>query len=125
MINFGAAANIGARRITFTNLAQVVGASEYIFPEKLNGKRGDARSYIYSLGVMTIKLAAVSFLLSAISFAIPKNLDLGGMVLSLSDGADSANLSHRGSALPMEHLYARSICTLGSETKNYFINTLR
>jgi hypothetical protein len=41
----------------------------------------------------TIKLAVISFLLSAFSFAVPKNLDLGGMVLSLSD-APTAQTFH-------------------------------
>ena len=52
LINFGVAAKAGARRITFTNLAQVVGVSEYISPEELNGKRDDPRSDIYALGVI-------------------------------------------------------------------------
>ena len=52
LINFGVAAKAGARRITLTNLAQLVGVSEYISPEELNGKRDDARSDIYALGVM-------------------------------------------------------------------------
>jgi eukaryotic-like serine/threonine-protein kinase len=56
LINFGIAARIGARRITFTNLAQVVGMSEYISPEELNGKRDDARSDIYALGVILYEM---------------------------------------------------------------------
>ncbi len=56
LINFGTAAKAGSRRITFTNLAQVIGMSEYISPEELNGKRGDARSDIYSLGVMLYEM---------------------------------------------------------------------
>ncbi len=56
LINFGTAAKTGSRRITFTNLAQVVGMSEYISPEELNGKRCDARSDIYSLGVMLYEM---------------------------------------------------------------------
>jgi serine/threonine-protein kinase len=53
---FGAAAQVGARRITFTKLSQVVGTSEYVSPEELKGKRGDARSDIYSLGVMLYEM---------------------------------------------------------------------
>ena len=56
LVNFGVAAKVGARRITFTNLAQVVGVSEYISPEELNGKRDDARSDIYALGVILYEM---------------------------------------------------------------------
>jgi len=56
LVNFGVAAKVGARRITFTNLAQVVGFSEYISPEELNGKRGDARSDIYALGIILYEM---------------------------------------------------------------------
>src|SRR5216684_3302455 len=56
LINFGVAAKTGARRITFTNLAQVGGVSEYISPEELNGKRDDARSDIYALGVILYEM---------------------------------------------------------------------
>jgi len=52
LINFGTAGMIGARRITFAPLSQSVGASDYISPEELSGKRGDARSDIYSVGVV-------------------------------------------------------------------------
>ena len=56
LIGFGVATQAGARRITFTNLSQVVGTSEYVSPEELKGKRGDARSDIYSLGVMLYEM---------------------------------------------------------------------
>ncbi len=58
LIGFGLAAQVGARRITFTNLSQLVGTSEYVSPEELKGKRGDARSDIYSLGVMLYEMLA-------------------------------------------------------------------
>ena len=56
LINFAIAAQTGARRITFTSLAQIVGVSEYISPEELNGKRGDARSDIYALGTILYEM---------------------------------------------------------------------
>ena len=56
LTNFGTAARTGARRITFTNIAQVVGVSEYVSPEELNGKRENARSDIYSLGVILYEM---------------------------------------------------------------------
>ncbi len=56
LINFGVASKTGAKRITFTNLSQVVGISEYLSPEELNGKRGDERSDIYALGVILYEM---------------------------------------------------------------------
>jgi serine/threonine-protein kinase len=56
LMNFGAASKAWSRRITFTNLSQIVGMSEYISPEESNGKRGNARSDIYSLGVILYEM---------------------------------------------------------------------
>ena len=52
LIDFGIAANAGSRRLTFANLSQGLGTPDYISPEQVRGKRGDARSDIYSLGIM-------------------------------------------------------------------------
>jgi serine/threonine-protein kinase len=52
LIDFGVAANAGSRRLTFTKLTQAMGTPDYISPEQVKGKRGDARSDIYALGVM-------------------------------------------------------------------------
>jgi serine/threonine-protein kinase len=56
LTDFRVAAKEGAPRLTFTNLAQLVGASAYISPEELKGNRGDARSDIYSLGVILYEM---------------------------------------------------------------------
>src|SRR5258708_18215110 len=60
LINFGVAAKTGARRITFTNLVQVVGVSDDICPEELDGKRCDARTDIYAIGVSLYELLPAS-----------------------------------------------------------------
>src|SRR5258708_39194846 len=56
LIDFGGAATTGARRLTLTRLSQVIGTSQYVSPEELKGKRGDARSDIYGLGVMLYEM---------------------------------------------------------------------
>jgi eukaryotic-like serine/threonine-protein kinase len=56
LIDFGLAGETGARRITFTKLSQEVRSPEYISPEQVKGKRGDARSDLYSLGVMLYEM---------------------------------------------------------------------
>jgi serine/threonine-protein kinase len=50
------AAKADLTRITFTNLSQVIGVSEYISPEELKGKRDDARSDLYALGVILYEM---------------------------------------------------------------------
>ena len=56
LIDFGIASNAGARRLTFAKLSQTMGTPDYISPEQVKGKRGDARSDIYALGVMLYEM---------------------------------------------------------------------
>ncbi len=56
LIDFGIAGNEGSKRLTFANLSQVMGTPDYISPEQVKGKRGDARSDIYTLGVMLYEM---------------------------------------------------------------------
>jgi eukaryotic-like serine/threonine-protein kinase len=56
LIDFGIAANLSSRRITFTKLSQTMGTPDYISPEQVKGKRGDARSDLYALGVMLYEM---------------------------------------------------------------------
>ena len=58
LIDFGIAANAGSRRLTFAKLTQAMGTPDYISPEQVKGKRGDARSDIYALGIMFYEMLA-------------------------------------------------------------------
>jgi eukaryotic-like serine/threonine-protein kinase len=52
IIDFGIALLSGARRITWNGLNGTVGTPDYMAPEQIQGKRGDARTDIYALGAM-------------------------------------------------------------------------
>jgi eukaryotic-like serine/threonine-protein kinase len=56
LIDFGLAGAVGMRRLTFTKLTQAMGTPDYISPEQVQSKRGDARSDIYTLGVMLYEM---------------------------------------------------------------------
>ena len=56
LIDFGIASRTGARRLTFGKLSNVMGTPDYIAPEQVQGKRGDARSDVYALGVILYEM---------------------------------------------------------------------
>jgi serine/threonine-protein kinase len=56
LIDFGIAASAGSRRLTFAHFSQSMGTPDYISPEQVRGKRGDARSDVYSVGVMLYEM---------------------------------------------------------------------
>jgi serine/threonine-protein kinase len=56
LIDFGIASRSGARRLTFGKLSQVMGTPDYIAPEQVQGKRGDARTDVYALGVILYEM---------------------------------------------------------------------
>jgi len=56
IIDFGIAASAGSRRLTFGKLSQVMGSPDYISPEQVKNKRGDARSDFYAVGVMLYEM---------------------------------------------------------------------
>ena len=56
LIDFGIAGAAGTRRLTFAKLTQAMGTPDYISPEQVKSKRGDARSDIYAMGVMLYEM---------------------------------------------------------------------
>lgn len=56
LIDFGIASRAGSRQVTFGSLAHIMGTPDYISPEQVGGKPGDARSDIYALGVMLYEM---------------------------------------------------------------------
>jgi serine/threonine protein kinase len=56
LIDFGIAGRACSRQLTFGNLSQVMGTPDYISPEQVGGKMGDARSDIFALGVMLYEM---------------------------------------------------------------------
>ncbi len=56
LIDFGIAGAEGSRRLTFAKITQAMGTPDYISPEQVKSKRGDARSDIYAVGVMLYEM---------------------------------------------------------------------
>jgi serine/threonine protein kinase len=56
--DFGIALLSGARRLTWRWLTSAMGTPDYMAPEQIQGKRGDARTDVYALGIMLFEMLA-------------------------------------------------------------------
>jgi serine/threonine-protein kinase len=56
LIDFGIASDANSRRLTYTSLSPALGTPNYIAPEQVKGKRGDARSDIYAMGIILYEM---------------------------------------------------------------------
>lgn len=54
--DFGVAFMAGARRLTWRWLTSAVGTPDYMAPEQIQGKRGDARTDVYAMGIMLYEM---------------------------------------------------------------------
>jgi len=56
IMDFGIAKYEGMRRLTFGGFTPAMGTPDYMAPEQVKGKRGDARTDIYSLGAILYEM---------------------------------------------------------------------
>src|SRR5262249_51094167 len=56
ILDFGIALDQSARRLTWTGLSNTIGTPDYMAPEQIGGRRGDARTDVYAAGTMRDEL---------------------------------------------------------------------
>ena len=56
LIDFGIAGQKAVRRLTFAKWTKAMGTPDYVAPEQVKGKRGDARTDLYTLGLILFEM---------------------------------------------------------------------
>jgi serine/threonine-protein kinase len=56
ILDFGIALDQSARRLTWTGLSNTIGTPDYMAPEQIGGRRGDARTDVYAVGTMLYEM---------------------------------------------------------------------
>jgi serine/threonine-protein kinase len=56
ILDFGIALDELSRRLTWTRLSNALGTPDFMAPEQVTGKRGDARTDVYALGTMLYEM---------------------------------------------------------------------
>ena len=60
IMDFGIALDESARRLTWSGLSSTIGTPDYMAPEQVSGRRGDARTDIYALGTILYEMLTTS-----------------------------------------------------------------
>ncbi len=56
IVDFGIALDQSSRRLTWVGLSNTIGTPDYIAPEQIGGRRGDARTDVYALGTILYEM---------------------------------------------------------------------
>lgn len=56
IMDFGIALDRAARRLTWAGLSNTLGTPDYLAPEQLGGRRGDARTDVYAVGTLLYEM---------------------------------------------------------------------
>ncbi len=56
LLDFGIAMDAEARRLTWFGLSPPIGTPDYMAPERVRGRRGDARTDVYALGMLLYEM---------------------------------------------------------------------
>jgi serine/threonine protein kinase len=56
ILDFGIALDESARRLTWTGLSTTIGTPDYMAPEQVGGRRGDARTDVYAVGMLLYEM---------------------------------------------------------------------
>jgi eukaryotic-like serine/threonine-protein kinase len=58
ILDFGIALDESKRRLTWAGLSSTIGTPDYMAPEQIGGRRGDARTDVYAVGTMLYEMLA-------------------------------------------------------------------
>ena len=56
ILDFGIALDESKRRLTWAGLSATLGTPDYMAPEQIGGRRGDARTDVYAVGTMLYEM---------------------------------------------------------------------